>query len=504
MGSTGHSTGTHLHFEYVDANNQKQDPAGFLAGTVAVSTSPKSAEETLTAISSGNRSSYIRQGSANARDALGIQTAQLALVAWATESGEVDRSTIDALKAELSSGSTGPATDAVLRAFQNEHGLNSNGELFTGANGSGLAVDGILGIRTLNALSQWVVTESSLSSDIKATFEQFIYSQENGNLDTFIQLTNGVWGGKEGVSALAGDKTEATLNNIGTEQQGLLENGRSNGAIVLDAEGKLLYERYEQLSAERREQLESAREALASTDEAVRQAKIRELNENSGQTGLYFEQMTANGKTFYAMLAVDASDQPVTPEEIDTIADFFTNTRKHLEQINEQPEPEREPAPVTEVSESDVPSAPLPIGKSMRFYRTDQIDPVSQNPLGILALYEDGKLVATIPATTGKNNTQELSRDVAGNFAPLPNGEYTVGTVERSGGNPEIMNNKFIRITPDFLTNRSDLGIHGDTSQDGTAGCIGFLSANYEQNMATLSEFTANANQETILLVVDY
>lgn len=108
----------------------------------------------LSKIAQGARSAYIRENS------MGVEAkaAQDLLLLWLDKGGDQElQAKRDLLNAERERGIFGPESVRVLRAFQRSVGLDANGQLFsTDEEGKlGLRTDGILGIRTLNALAQW-------------------------------------------------------------------------------------------------------------------------------------------------------------------------------------------------------------------------------------------------------------------------------------------------------------------------------------------------------------
>jgi hypothetical protein len=103
------------------------------------------------------------------------------------------------------------------------------------------------------------------------------------------------------------------------------------------------------------------------------------------------------------------------------------------------------------------------------------------NPIYILEAYVNGQRSRTFAAVSGTATTQNANRHQGNNFAPLPDGLYSVSSV-MPGTLPEV-GRTFISIFPKFETGRVDLGIHLDRSfnktngYDGTAGCIGITTA---------------------------
>jgi hypothetical protein len=104
------------------------------------------------------------------------------------------------------------------------------------------------------------------------------------------------------------------------------------------------------------------------------------------------------------------------------------------------------------------------------------------NPIYILEAYVDGQRYQTFDTVSGTATTQDFDRHRGRNFAPLPDGLYTVSDRVIPGNVAEV-GKTFIGISPRFETGRSDLGIHLDPSfnkrngYDGTAGCIGVTTA---------------------------
>ena len=105
------------------------------------------------------------------------------------------------------------------------------------------------------------------------------------------------------------------------------------------------------------------------------------------------------------------------------------------------------------------------------------------NPLYELQLYANGQLIDTYKTVSGRYNTQNRDRNIAGTEAPLPNGRYSVAKHHIAGSHPEV-GGRFLAISPQFSTGRSALGIHYDPSfekskkDDGTAGCIALTNRN--------------------------
>lgn len=99
------------------------------------------------------------------------------------------------------------------------------------------------------------------------------------------------------------------------------------------------------------------------------------------------------------------------------------------------------------------------------------------NPLYELRLYANGRLMATYETVTGRAESQNRNRHQSGTEAPLPDGQYQVGSGVVAGTHPEV-GGRFLPIEPLFPTGRYALGIHYDPSfqktngEDGTEGCI--------------------------------
>jgi hypothetical protein len=69
------------------------------------------------------------------------------------------------------------------------------------------------------------------------------------------------------------------------------------------------------------------------------------------------------------------------------------------------------------------------------------------------------ELIASHKTVSGRFNTQNRDRNLAGTEAPLPNGKYSVAKHYIAGNNPEV-GGRFLSLSPRFSTGRSALGIH--------------------------------------------
>lgn len=120
--------------------------------------------------------------------------------------------------------------------------------------------------------------------------------------------------------------------------------------------------------------------------------------------------------------------------------------------------------------------------------RSDKKVPKTNDPIWILELVNnDGQVIESMPALTGRASKQAANRNIAGNKSPLPKGAYSIdrfGIASAPFDDPELGKGWWVPITPLFNTNRSALGFHQDPSwgktngESGTSGCIGLESAN--------------------------
>jgi hypothetical protein len=127
-----------------------------------------------------------------------------------------------------------------------------------------------------------------------------------------------------------------------------------------------------------------------------------------------------------------------------------------------------------------------------------------RNPIHTLELYLDGQKYQSFNAISGTATTQTADRNRGDNFAPLPDGTYTVSNQIVPGTIPEV-GRTFIGIYPSFQTGRTDLGIHIDPSynktngSDGTAGCIGMTTA---ADRDALNEFVAKYRPRNLFVSI--
>jgi len=139
--------------------------------------------------------------------------------------------------------------------------------------------------------------------------------------------------------------------------------------------------------------------------------------------------------------------------------------------------------------------------------RSPQTVAKTNDPIWQLQLKQNGQILATLPALSGRANRQALNRHTSGNKSPLPPGRYSIGRygIERGPfADPELGTGYWIPIQPLFNTGRSDLGFHQDPSwgktngESGTSGCIGLESAAATEELVTWIK-TFNIRQLTVL-----
>jgi hypothetical protein len=123
------------------------------------------------------------------------------------------------------------------------------------------------------------------------------------------------------------------------------------------------------------------------------------------------------------------------------------------------------------------------------------------NPIWTLSIQGLGEQVA-FNAVTGRGYSQGRDRNRAGTKAPLPLGQYRIGTIHQGPFPlPELGDIVFIDLQPQFATGRSELGIHLDPSyerdraEDGTDGCVGLTTP---QDIKTLTSLISQHNITTL------
>lgn len=134
-----------------------------------------------------------------------------------------------------------------------------------------------------------------------------------------------------------------------------------------------------------------------------------------------------------------------------------------------------------------IPGLKKPQSASLVLIKTKDTIKTTKDPIWQLQLVsQDGRVIDSMPALTGRASRQLLDRHQSGNKSPLPIGVYKVErtSIERGPfGDPELGKGYWIPITPLFATGRSYLGFHQDPSwgrpngESGTSGCIGLENA---------------------------
>jgi hypothetical protein len=169
----------------------------------------------LDAISNGIGAGYLHTGSTNGPKET-IQSVQAVLIEWAKADGAnlVNQPTLDEVEKEMEKGTFGANTELLLKAFQNSARLDKEtGELTLlnkDSQGTGLVPDGVLGIRSLNALSQWAMQETGndpsnkILADMGGAMEKHIATTsgpyaDQTKFDTFVRMTGGKWNVEDGV-----------------------------------------------------------------------------------------------------------------------------------------------------------------------------------------------------------------------------------------------------------------------------------------------------------------
>ena len=113
--------------------------------------------------------------------------------------------------------------------------------------------------------------------------------------------------------------------------------------------------------------------------------------------------------------------------------------------------------------------------------RSERSIPSTGDPIWVLRVEIPGQAPRRFDAVSGRAYRQTANRHQLGSRAPLPQGHYRLGPVERlaPGAYPEL-GPVWIGIEPSFTTGRRVLGIHQDPSagfgrNSGTLGCIGLI-----------------------------
>jgi hypothetical protein len=169
--------------------------------------------------------------------------------------------------------------------------------------------------------------------------------------------------------------------------------------------------------------------------------------------------------------------------------------------LDATPEPGYEPQPGSAMPliqlkrDANVPRAIARPSAYLVLKKTDQLVKPTKDPIWSLELVSnDGKVLGSMPALTGRASRQTANRNTAGNKSPLPIGNYAIdryGIAAAPFDDPELGKGYWIPVTPLFITNRSALGFHQDPSwgktngESGTSGCIGLESTDATVKLMT-------------------
>lgn len=147
----------------------------------------------------------------------------------------------------------------------------------------------------------------------------------------------------------------------------------------------------------------------------------------------------------------------------------------------------------------------IPKAPHLVLERTEELNRYGNPVLNVL-MYENGSLVGTVKAVSGRGWSQLRNRNVAGTKAPLPDGKYRVNpTIFHVNTNPEL-GSQFVEVLPLFQTNRTELGFHLDPSfnrdpkEDGTNGCIGLVNS---QQRDTLFRFITRTQTKQLFVRIN-
>lgn len=186
--------------------------------------------------------------------------------------------------------------------------------------------------------------------------------------------------------------------------------------------------------------------------------------------------LTLPGK-LHTTQAPDQTPTPETPGTLDKKTGGQSKTPTSNAAVVNVPPPAPQKKEYKDLKVGDVVVNP-PVRQERYFIFSDSSQ--ESDDTRSLILVENQKVKAIVPAKSGRpakqDSSQSSRRNRVGQGDPAPNGLYTIGP-RGSGQDREIGVYKGVRVFYDMYSpdqgSRKFLGLHIDTSWDGTMGCVG-------------------------------